>query len=332
MNQPRFEWKVGLFVFSGLVLLALLVLNFSKGVTLFQSTYKVHVIMQTVAGLKPSADVMMAGVAIGKVAATTLSADGRRVDIDTEILSKYRIRKDSHFRIDSIGFLGDQYVAVVPPETRPSPGQDYLKDGDTVTGDNGFDLQQALLSTAGLLDSAKQALKDIDQAVTRLNQTVLSAQTLTNLSLSLSNLEFVSGQAVTLAGGVQDLLKSNAPPVSLAITNLQEFAQKLNRMADKLDQILAENRPELATAVKNFRDVSATFKQLAADLQAGKGMAGGLLRDDQIKARFGDLLTNADALAASLSIFGSNLDQKGIWRMLWKPKEPPGNSAARPVP
>ena len=53
MNDTRFEMKVGLFVFFGLALMALLVLNFSKGITLFKSTYEIHVIMPTVAGLKP---------------------------------------------------------------------------------------------------------------------------------------------------------------------------------------------------------------------------------------------------------------------------------------
>ena len=39
--------RLGLFVFVGLALAALLILNFSKGITLFNSTYKLHVIMPT---------------------------------------------------------------------------------------------------------------------------------------------------------------------------------------------------------------------------------------------------------------------------------------------
>ncbi len=39
MNQSRLEWKVGLFVFIGLVLLAALLLAFSKGTTFFRPTY-----------------------------------------------------------------------------------------------------------------------------------------------------------------------------------------------------------------------------------------------------------------------------------------------------
>src|SRR5438309_1578041 len=49
MNKTtRIEWKVGLFVLIGLVLFGALMLNFSKGITRFKSTYKLHLIMTTV--------------------------------------------------------------------------------------------------------------------------------------------------------------------------------------------------------------------------------------------------------------------------------------------
>ena len=41
MNESRLEWKVGLFVFMGLVLLGGLLLQFSKGTTFFRSTYEI---------------------------------------------------------------------------------------------------------------------------------------------------------------------------------------------------------------------------------------------------------------------------------------------------
>ena len=41
MDKSRFEWKVGLFVFIGLVLLAALLLQFSKGTSLFRPTYDI---------------------------------------------------------------------------------------------------------------------------------------------------------------------------------------------------------------------------------------------------------------------------------------------------
>ncbi len=104
MNDSRFAWKVGLFVFFGLALAALLILNFSKGPLVFHSTYKLHITMPTVAGLKPAADVMMAGVPIGKVAATTLSLDGRSVDITVEILANIKFARTPVFTLTPSAF------------------------------------------------------------------------------------------------------------------------------------------------------------------------------------------------------------------------------------
>jgi phospholipid/cholesterol/gamma-HCH transport system substrate-binding protein len=190
MNESRFASRVGVFVGIGLVLIALLVLNFSKGVTLFHGTYNLRLIMPTVAGLKPSADVMLAGVPIGKVTDTVLQDGGRSVDIKINLLSSYKIRKDAVFSIDSLGFLGDQYIEVSPPSPEVSatnnPG--FLQDGDTVKGQTPFNMLAAVQSTSDLLDEARKAMKDIDQAVTNVNNTVLSDATLKSFGSAITNL------------------------------------------------------------------------------------------------------------------------------------------------
>ena len=98
MNKTtRMEWKVGLFVLIGLVLVAALMLNFSKGITLFQSTYKLHLIMTTVSGLKPHADVMMSGVQVGNVSIPSVAPDGTQSTITVQIFSKYQIPHEREF-------------------------------------------------------------------------------------------------------------------------------------------------------------------------------------------------------------------------------------------
>jgi len=327
MNKnSRFEWKVGLFVFVGLTLLALLMLNFSKGLTLFQPAYDLKLTMASVAGLKPKADVMMAGVPIGKVVDTQLSPDGRSVIIRLRILQKYKIFHDAHFRIESLGFLGDQYVEIMP--TKNEDG--VWKDGDIVTGEEPFNLQEAVRSTSSLLDQAKKTMAGLDQSITNLNRSLLSQETLTNFGLAISNLSSVTESAVKMAQEVEGLLHTNTPPINAAVTNLHLFSQKLNTMADQLGETISSNRNDVTEAVKNFRDTSANLKQLSADLQGGKGVAGTLLKDEHLKMEMSSVVSNANALSANLSLFTSNLNQQGLWRMLWKPKTPPPTPLAKP--
>jgi len=331
MNDSKLEWKVGLFVAVGLALLAALILNFSKGITLFQRTYQLAIVMPTIAGLKPAADVMMAGVPIGKVSRSELSDDGRSVKVIVTILSRCHIRKDASFHIDALGFLGDQYIEVTPA---PSTGNAvaFLKDGDTIQGEAPFNLQEAVRSTSGLLDSARQTMKDIDQAITNINRTVLSESTLADFTLSLSNIEGLSEGAMSVVGDARRMIGSNAVPLNEAVTNLRAFSFKLDQMADQLDEVVLTNREPLNEAVKNFRDTSASFKQVAQDLQAGHGVAGGLLKDEEMKAEMASMISNANNVAVSFSLFGSNLNQRGVWSMLWKPKRPPDKPASAHEP
>ncbi|HEY3856061.1 MAG TPA: MlaD family protein [Verrucomicrobiae bacterium] len=316
MNQSRYAAQVGVFVVIGLALIALLILNFSQGITLFQQTYELHIIMPTSAGLKPAADVMMAGVPIGKVIRPELRPDGRSVTINSTILGRYKIRTNAVFSVKSLGFLGDQYVEVTPAISEAP----YLKDGDTVEGVAPFDMLQALQSTAGLLDQARKTVKDLDQAITNINRTILSDQTLYDFSLAISNFASVTGIAIKTVQGADDLVASNTPAITAMVTNLEAVSEKFNIMADQLDQIVVTNRGDINDAVKNLRDTTASFKQLAAGLEAGNGLAGSLLKDETMKAQAASLLSNANSVAVQFADFGSNLNKNGIWRSLWKPK------------
>ncbi len=324
MNESRYAGRVGVFVAVGMVLTALLILNFSQGITLFKSTYKLHIVMPSSAGLKPAADVTMAGVPIGKVIAPELRPDGRSVNINVTILGKYKIRKDAVWSVKSLGFLGDQYVEITPILTSVAP---YLKDGDTVEGVAPFDMLDAIQSTAGLLDQARKTVKDLDQAITNINRTVLSDQTLIDFSVAISNFASVTGIAIKTVQGADDLVQSNTPAITAMVTNLEAVSEKFNIMADQLDQIIVTNRGDINDAVKNLRDTTASFKQLAAGLQAGDGLAGSLLKDETMKAQAAALISNANSVAEQFADFGSNLNKNGIWRSLWKPKSPEKKSS-----
>ena len=87
--------------------------------------------------------------------------------------------------------------------------------------------------------------------------------------------------------------------------------------------------------VTNLTIASDQFKQIALDLEAGKGPAGSLLKDEKINAQMASIVSNANALTEEFSIFGSNLNQRGIWAMLWKPKHkekdpPPDRAIIKP--
>jgi ABC-type transporter Mla subunit MlaD len=81
MSKSRLEWKVGLFVLIGLVLLGALLLQFSKGSSGLRRTYNIMLRTANVGGLKARSQVLMAGVQVGTVSDIKLGPQGTNVII-----------------------------------------------------------------------------------------------------------------------------------------------------------------------------------------------------------------------------------------------------------
>ena len=307
MSQKRLEWKVGLFVLVCLVLLGLLVLNFSKGLTFFTPTYTLRLRTSNVGGIKREASVLMAGVPVGTVTGAELSPDGRTVTVFLKILKRYQIHGDAVFAIDSMGFLGDQYVAIIPGKN----GRPVLNDGDEVVCREPFNLQEVARSALGFIQRIDETAKRLDSALTRVEQHVLNDETLTNLSSTITSFRLVSEHALATVDKVDRVVQSNTLPVSATTSNLALFSFQLKDLATNLQQVLTNNQAGLAAAVKNVESSSEMMKSLLSDLEAGKGLAGRLLKNEELSSGVSQLVSN-------LTVLSSNLNRHGL---LWRPKK-----------
>src|ERR1019366_10194204 len=147
MEQKRLETKVGLFVLVGLTLLAVLLIQFSKGTSLFRGTYTLRLHAGNVGGLKQRAGVLLSGVQVGSVSDIQLAEDGKSVIISLKIYNDYKnkIYHDARFVIEQAGFLGDQYVSVITVSNQPP----VLTNGADVECQEPFNLQEVARGAAG---------------------------------------------------------------------------------------------------------------------------------------------------------------------------------------
>jgi hypothetical protein len=107
----------------------------------------------------------------------------------------------------------------------------------------------------------------------------------------------------------------------LAVSNAVSFSQELTDLSGSARILLATNGETIGTAVKNVEASTEILKKLMEDLQAGRGLAGTLLQNEQVA-------TNAQIIAANLSVTTSNLNRLGLWGILWAHKTPATNAAA----
>ena len=326
MGKSRLEIKVGLFVLVGLVLLTVLLVQFSKGTSLFRGTYTLKLHAENVGGLKPRAGVLLAGVPVGSVKEIQLAPDDRSVNIFLEIYKDQVVYHDAQFEIKSAGFLGDQYVSIMPmADTLP-----VLTNNAEVECAAPFDLQEVARGAAGFITRMDETAKKLDDSVTDLRAQVLNAQTLSSFGVALTNMKAFTEQALDAVNNINSLVATNGTQVGIAVSNLVFFSGQLTQLGGSAQDILATNSVNINAAIKNIDDITVMLKQIAADLQTGKGLAGTILQNQE-------LATNVLDIAANLSITSSNLNRHGLWGILWshKPpdkKDPPPTSATSPKP
>ncbi len=320
MKRSRHEWKVGLFVLVGLVLLAVLLIEFSKGLTFFRSTYDIYLRAATVSGLKPRASVLMSGVQVGTVTDIRLDSAGTNVLITLQISGQYQIHKDAHFAIEQSGFLGDEYVAIIPTQN----AGEVFHDKEVARAEEAFNLQEFTRSASGFITRIDETVKKLNDVLLDLTRVVLNPQTLTNVSVAVANLRSFSDRSLITVDKVNELLATNGPTISQASTNLAAFSDRMNQFSDNLNELMATNRPSIDVAIKNIETSTEVLKNLLNDVQAGKGLAGDLLKNEHMAA-------NISQIANNLSVTSSNLNRLGLWGILWQHKpaktnEPPARA------
>jgi phospholipid/cholesterol/gamma-HCH transport system substrate-binding protein len=321
MDKSRLEIKVGVFVLVGLVLLAVVLIQFSKGTSLFRGTYELRLKAVNVGGIKERAGVLLAGVEVGSVSQIKLADDGKSVTILLKIYKDYPIYHDARFVIEQAGFLGDQFVSVIPT-TNSLP---LLANGDEVPCQEPFNLQEVARSTAGFIQRIDATAKKLDDSVGTLQRVVLNEQTLTNFAIAINNSRTFSEQALGTIHDINTLVATNAGQVNLAVSNAVFFSQELTDLSGSARSLLATNGATIGVAMNNVEASTEVLKKLMDDLQAGRGLAGMLLQNQQVA-------TNAQIIAANLAVTTSNLNRVGLWGILWAHKAPATNSAVSSGP
>lgn len=316
MKRTRNEITVGLFVFIGLLLLAALLIEFSKTTSPFRGTYELRLHADNVGGLKLHAAVLLAGVNVGNVSNIRLAPDGKSVTVLLRIYEDYRIFHDARFVIQQSGFLGDQYVAIIPTSNQPP----VLTNDAEVECEAPFNLQETARSAAGFIVRIDETAKKLDAAVGDVRRLVLNEETLTNFAAAIGNLRAVTEQATNTVANLNDLVADNGTQINLAVSNVVYFSQDLIRLSDNARDLISTNGTGISASIKNIQGSTEDLKKLMDNLRSGQGAAGALLANEQLS-------NNVQALAANLAVTTSNLNEYGLWHILWHHQQPESKAA-----
>ena len=128
MKKAAIEIWVGIFVLIGLVCLGYLTVKLGKMELLGDNYYRLYARFQSVSGLKPGADVEMAGVKIGQIALISLDPERQLALVELKISKDIVLTDDVIASVKTSGLIGDKYIDLLPG------GSDtILRSGDLIT-------------------------------------------------------------------------------------------------------------------------------------------------------------------------------------------------------
>ena len=114
MNKYAKETWVGIFVFIGLICVAYLTVQLGRLEFLSSNTYTLTASFNSVSGLRPGAEVEIAGVSVGKVADVRLDQDRVRAVVTLAMNKDVVVYEDALAAIKTSGLIGDKYVSLDP--------------------------------------------------------------------------------------------------------------------------------------------------------------------------------------------------------------------------
>ena len=140
-DKSGFEFKVGIFVFIGLIILIIFVLMIGD-FRLINIGYNFKIKFKFANGVKASSPVRFAGVDVGEVKeikCLLIPAQNKSiVKINCWVKNDIKIPRDSHVWVNTLGLLGEKYIEVMP-------GEDYtnaLVANENLTGVDPVPMQE----------------------------------------------------------------------------------------------------------------------------------------------------------------------------------------------
>ena len=249
--------------------------NFLKGKDLFNSTTRVYVVYDNVAGLVNSAPVTLNGLAIGKVDAITIQPDGKLL-VEMQINTDFPIAKSSIAEIYDSGLVGGRQIAIKPN----FQDKNYIKSGDYLKASSKLGITDALAQQLEPLQYKVQKLLDnADALFTNVND-ILDEKTKQNLKNSISELNKTLSEFSVASKNINGMIADNKSKFNSTMTNFDNTAANFSKMSDSLA------KANLGQTVKNLEKTLANVDKIMIDIEQGKGTMGKLMKDDAMYTNF----------------------------------------------
>jgi phospholipid/cholesterol/gamma-HCH transport system substrate-binding protein len=249
--------------------------NFLKGKNLFDSSNKLYVVYENVAGLATSAPVTLNGLTIGKVNSITINPDGKLL-VELHITTDFPISKSSIAEIYDSGIVGGRQIAIKPNLL----DKNYTVSGDYLQASSKLGLTDALAQQLEPLQAKiQELLENADVLFTNVND-ILDSNTRKNLKNSIASLDATLAEFSVASKNINELIATNKSNLNSMVSKFDKTAGNFAQISDSLA------KTNLGQTVRNLEKTLANVDKIMAELEQGKGTMGKLIKDDALYTNF----------------------------------------------
>jgi len=276
-KENGLELKVGLFICIGMAVILAMVLKFGLGGSEgFKKYYPLILDLPNANGLLKGSDVLLAGARIGFVATKPiLSSNLGTVRVTVNIDDKIKIPRESTFKVDSSGLLGDKFVAILTPQGfdpdkfDPNDPKQAYQPNDKIMGVHVGDITEL---AGPALEKLSKELDELQKATAKLSEGLLSDANLTTIHQTLVNLKTTSDNFTDASKGFSGIVKNADEAVSKAketMTTADAAAGDLRKVLDSAKTVMqkATQGDGLLAAMLTNRELTENFKALVVNLR-----------------------------------------------------------------
>jgi len=256
MNDNALRFRLGVFVLTVLILLAVMITVFSGAPMMFTRNNRFVILLPNASGVGPGTPIRRSGVRIGEVETLDLDDESGKVRVNVLIDRKHTIRANEE-PILNRGLLGDTTIDFVtkapngkPPDTAP------LEPGTVMQGRAQPDAQTLLNQTTEMMPSTQQAVVELGKAAQSFNQMV------PELSKTNAEAQVTLRNWGKLGERMDVLLQTNQDKL---IKTLEDLDDTLTRVGRTFSD---ENQRNLSATLRNVKNSSDSLDSITKNTDA----------------------------------------------------------------
>ncbi len=287
------EFKVGLLTIAAVILFIWFIIYVSQNNPLHKR-YRLEVTFSDVELLQEGDRVRLNGISIGKVEKIGMRDDKCLVTLSID--SRYKIRKDAHIVVGSVGLFGTNYIKI--SQYFSTENAEYWQPGDVIVGEEEAGLTE-------IITDAQELLRELKGTTRSLNLIVGDEELRNDFKKIFKNLRKASESTHRMLEELHRRMERISTHVEKLTESLEnEFEQTADKVRGTLDDIKEMTSQLKCIAMENRRNMRKAIGKLAE-------LTESLTPEGSFGKKMDSTLENAKEISRRLRKLMEELDDQG---------------------